>query len=126
MVRVAFAPVWEKPPLKLAVIFSSPGQVKVSDHELIVVVPVLAMVTWDVKPLGLAFHALFSVYVTWHAPPPLAGLTVQVKAAVPFAPVVSVTVTVTLNGLPVVVVGVPEISPVEELIARPAGRPAAL
>src|SRR5579863_5595123 len=54
------------------------------------------------------------------------GLIVQVKAAVPFAPVVSVTVTVTLNGLPVVVVGVPVISPVEELIARPVGRLAAV
>ena len=54
------------------------------------------------------------------------GLIVQVKLAFPLAPVVSVTVTVTLNGLPVVVVGVPEISPVEELIVRPVGRPAAL
>ena len=47
--------------MKLAVIFSSPGKVKVSDHPLIVVVPVLAMVTWAVKPFGEAFQALFRV-----------------------------------------------------------------
>ena len=45
-------PVWEKPPLKLLVIFSSPGKVKVSDQPLMVVVPVLLMTTWAVKPPG--------------------------------------------------------------------------
>ena len=58
--------------------------------------------------------------MTWHATPVLTGLITQVKVAVPVAPVVSVTVTVTLE-VPAVV-GVPEISPVEELIASPAGR----
>ena len=37
------------------------------------VVPVLAMVTWEMQPLGLAFQALFSVYVTWHATAALRG-----------------------------------------------------
>ena len=55
---------------------------------------------------------------------PDAALMVQVNEADPEAPVVSVAVTVTLL-LPVVV-GVPEIRPVEELIDRPAGRPVAL
>jgi hypothetical protein len=56
--------------------------------------------------------------------PPLLGLTVQVNVAEPDAPVVSVAVTVTLE-VPAVV-GVPEISPVEELTDSPAGRPVAL
>ena len=56
--------------------------------------------------------------------PELAALMVQVKAAVPLAPVPSVTVTVTLEVA--AVVGVPEISPVVELIDRPAGRPVAV
>ena len=65
------------------------------------------------------------VYSTLQLPPlPPLALTVQVKAAVPLAPVPSVTVTVTLE-LPAVV-GVPVIAPVVELIDRPAGRPAAL
>jgi nitrate reductase beta subunit len=55
---------------------------------------------------------------------PVAALMVQVKVALPLAPVVSVAVTVTL-GLPAVV-GVPEISPVDELIDRPAGSPLAV
>ena len=45
----------------------------------------------------------------------------QAKLAVPVVPVVSLTVTVTVL-LPDVV-GVPEIRPVEALIASPAGRP---
>jgi hypothetical protein len=61
LVRVAFSPVCEKPPLKLLVIFWSPGKVKASDHPLIAVVPVLAMVTWAVKPLGGPVHWLFLV-----------------------------------------------------------------
>ena len=56
--------------------------------------------------------------------PLLALLIVQVKAAVPLAPVPSVAVTVTLEVA--AVVGVPEISPVVELSTRPAGRPVAL
>src|ERR1700730_4609310 len=56
--------------------------------------------------------------------PPLLVLTVQVNEADPEAPVVSFAVTVTLE-VPAVV-GVPEISPVEELTDSPAGRPAAL
>ena len=51
-------------------------------------------------------------------------LTVHVKDADPEAPVVSLAVTVTL--LEPAVLGVPEISPVAELIDRPAGRPVAL
>ena len=46
---------------------------------------------------------------------------VQVKVADPEAPVLSVTVTVTVEVAGVV--GVPVISPVEELIDRLAGRP---
>ena len=57
-------------------------------------------------------------------PPPLAGLMVQVKVALPLAPVVSVAVTVTVEVA--AVVGVPEIRPVVELIDRPAGSPVAL
>src|SRR5579863_8631438 len=57
-------------------------------------------------------------------PPPLLVLTVQLNEADPVAPVVSFAVTVTLE-VPAVV-GVPEISPVVELIDSPAGRPAAL
>ena len=52
-------------------------------------------------------------------PPPM----FQAKAAVPVAPMPSVTVTVTVL-LPDAV-GVPEISPLEALIASPAGRPVA-
>ena len=51
-------------------------------------------------------------------PPPL---MFQAKLAVPVAPVVTVTVTVLLAAA----VGVPEIRPVEGLIASPAGRPVA-
>ena len=47
----------------------------------------------------------------------------QAKLAVPVAPVVSLTVTVTV--LLAAVVGVPEIRPVEALIVSPAGRPVA-
>jgi hypothetical protein len=50
--------------------------------------------------------------------------TVQVKVAEPFAPVVSVAVTVTLEVA--AAVGVPLISPVLELMLSPAGRPEAL
>jgi hypothetical protein len=52
-----------------------------------------------------------------------AGFTVQVNDADPVAPVASLAETVTL--LVPAAVGVPEISPVEELIDRPAGRPVA-
>ena len=41
------------------------------------------------------------------------------------ADVLSVTVTVTLNGLPVLVVGVPEIVPVVESIESAPGKPIA-
>src|SRR5215471_8047935 len=51
--------------------------------------------------------------------PVAAVFTVQLNVAEPDAPVVSVAVTVTLPL--VAVVGVPEISPVEELMDRPAG-----
>src|ERR1700677_1080574 len=53
-----------------------------------------------------------------------AALIVQVKEADPVAPVVSLAVTVTLFAA--AVVGVPVISPVVELIDRPAGSPVAL
>ena len=56
--------------------------------------------------------------------PPLLVPTVQVNEADPAAPVGSFAVTVTLE-VPAVV-GVPEISPVAELIDSPAGRPAAV
>src|SRR6516164_1726853 len=51
------------------------------------------------------------------------ALIVQVKVADPEAPVLSVAVTVTVEAPGVV--GLPVISPVEELIERPAGRPVA-
>ena len=54
---------------------------------------------------------------------PAGPLTVQVNVADPVAPVPSVAVTVTVNVPPAV--GVPEISPVEELTDRPVGSPAA-
>ena len=54
---------------------------------------------------------------------PAAGFTVQLNDAEPAAPVVSVAVTVTVE-VPAVV-GVPEISPVEELTDSPAGSPVA-
>ena len=57
-------------------------------------------------------------------PPPDMVPIVHVKDADPEAPVVSLAVTVTLLGP--AVLGVPEISPVAELIDRPAGRPVAL
>ncbi len=50
---------------------------------------------------------------------------VQVKVADPDAPLVSVAVTVTENGLPVAVVGVPLITPVVALMVSPGGRPVA-
>jgi hypothetical protein len=52
------------------------------------------------------------------------GFTVQVNDALSYSPVVSFAVTVTLNAP--FVVGVPEISPVEELMLTPAGKPDAL
>src|ERR1017187_10908007 len=55
--------------------------------------------------------------------PPLPPLMFQAKLAVPVAPVVSLTVTVMVL-LPDAV-GVPEMRPVEALIASPAGRPVA-
>src|ERR1700732_1540955 len=58
------------------------------------------------------------------SPLPVVVVAVQVNEADPAAPVVSVAVTVTLE-VPVAV-GVPEISPVEELIDSPAGRAGAL
>ena len=51
-------------------------------------------------------------------------MIVQVKLVDPWAPVVSVAVTVTLN-VPVCRGAVPEIRPVEALIDRPLGRPVA-
>ena len=57
-------------------------------------------------------------------PPPPLELIVQVNAAEPDAPVVSVALTVTFDVA--AVDGVPEIRPVEELIARPRGSPVAL
>src|SRR5579862_1995530 len=61
------------------------------------------------------------VTVTVLAP---AGFTVQLNVAEPEAPVVSLAVTVTVE-VPAVV-GVPEISPDEELTDSPAGSPVAL
>src|SRR5580700_2847305 len=61
------------------------------------------------------------VTVTVLAP---AGFTVQLNVAEPDAPVVSLAVTVTVE-VPAVV-GVPEISPDEELIDSPAGSPVAV
>ena len=55
--------------------------------------------------------------------PVLAGFTVQLNDAEPDAPVVSVAVAEAVE-VPAVV-GVPEISPVEELTDSPAGSPAA-
>src|ERR1022692_2145500 len=56
--------------------------------------------------------------------PVLLELTVQLNEADPAAPVLSLAVTVTLE-VPAAV-GVPEISPDEELIDSPAGSPVAL
>ena len=56
--------------------------------------------------------------------PVVLAFSVQVKVAVPDAPVVSVAVTVT-DELPTVV-GVPVIRPVLALMLSPAGRPVAL
>ena len=56
-------------------------------------------------------------------PEPLLEPTVQVNDVDPLAPVVSVTVTVTVD-VPAVV-GVPLIRPVEGLMDSPAGRPVA-
>jgi len=57
-------------------------------------------------------------------PPLLAGLTVQLNEALPWAPVVSVAVTTALE-VPGVV-GVPVIKPLVPLMPRPAGSPVAL
>jgi hypothetical protein len=85
----------------------------------LVMTPLLAVqvVAPDSKP------ALPSSWAEVQVPPPPDVLTVQVKAAVPVAPVLSVTVTVVLY-VPAVV-GVPLIRPVELLIDRPVGRPVA-
>jgi len=62
---------------------------------------------------------------TWHAPPPPPppeeAAIGQLNAADPDAPVLSLAVTVAVD-VPAAV-GVPEISPVEELTDRPAGSP---
>src|SRR6476620_5024649 len=71
----------------------------------------------DSKPL------LPSSCVAVQEPPSPEELTVQVKAAVPVAPVESVPVTVVLETP--AVVGVPDIAPVELLIDRPVGSPVA-
>ena len=63
-------------------------------------------------------------WISCCAPQPLAALMVQLKVALPLAPVVSYALNVTLDVA--AVVGVPEIRPVVELIDRPAGRPVAL
>jgi hypothetical protein len=65
------------------------------------------------------------LYTTWQAapPPPPLDEIVQLNVADPDAPVPSVAVTVTVD-VPAVV-GVPEISPVEELMDSPAGSPVA-
>src|SRR5215831_17438879 len=68
------------------------------------------------------FGPRFGVF-DWAGQPLPAGFTVQLNAAFPEAPVVSVAVTVTLE-VPAVV-GVPVISPEEE-IDSPAGRPVAV
>ena len=53
-------------------------------------------------------------------------LIVQVNEVLPWAPVVSVAVTTTLNGLPVVVLGVPVMMPVLGAMASPVGSPVAV
>src|ERR1039457_1252622 len=70
-----------------------------------------------------AVVGLFSAILV-AAQPPLPEFTVQLNVADPVAPVLSLAVTVAFEVA--AVVGVPEISPDEELIDRPAGRPVAL
>jgi len=57
--------------------------------------------------------------------PDVSGLIVSVSVAMP-VPLLLVAPKVTLNGLPVVAVGVPVIAPVEVLTDKPAGNPVAL
>src|ERR1035441_6432260 len=112
-------PLWAASPFQEFVIFWSPGKVKPSVQPLIGDVPGLEMVTLATKPQA---HWLWVEYLTVQAP--AGAATDQVNVVDPDAPVASRTVTVTVDVPPAV--GVPEISPVEELIDRPAGRPAAL
>jgi hypothetical protein len=87
------------------------------------VVEVTEIVPW--LPVKQSAEML-AVAVVVHClpPPPPLVLIVQLNAAEPDAPVVSVALTVTFEVA--AVVGVPEIRPVEELIERPAGSPVAL
>ena len=65
----------------------------------------------------------------WPVPVQAAGLTVQVNDVLAVPPAESVTVTVTAlvaAELIAAAVGVPEITPLDVLIVRPAGRPEAL
>src|SRR5215469_52194 len=63
-------------------------------------------------------------WLDWPVQPVDCALTVQLKVAEPWAPVVSVAVAVMLPEP--VVVGVPEIRPVLGLIDSPAGSPVAV
>src|ERR1700684_799849 len=101
------------------------GSENADDH----LVPVLPSVA---SAAGVPAFSVDDAVVGWFSatlvvpqvPPPPLALTVQVKVDEPDAPVPSRAVTVTL--LVPAAVGVPEISPVEELIDRPAGRAEAL
>lgn len=64
----------------------------------------------EMSEVAVAVHCL--------PPPPPLDWIVQLNAAVPLAPVVSVALTVAFEAA--AVVGVPVIRPVEELIERPA------
>src|SRR3984957_14285900 len=105
-----------------------PGAWSASEVNLVPAVPPMAFCgasPADELVLALATQPVSLSWPLGVPPPPeLAAFTVQLNEAVPLAPVVSVAVTVT-DEVPAVV-GVPEISPVEELIDSPAGRPLAL
>lgn len=117
-----FSPDWlTEPSFQALVIFWSPAKVNANVQLLMADVPALPMDTLAVKPPA---HSLDVVYVTWQTPPLVPVPIVQVNVADPDAPVVSVAVTVTV--LDAAAAGVPEISPAEGLIDRPAGRPVAL
>jgi hypothetical protein len=53
------------------------------------------------------------------------GLIVMLNALLAWAVAASVTVTVTLKGLPTALVGVPEMTPVAGTMFNPGGRPVA-
>src|SRR5580658_469796 len=120
LLAVTLSPDWLNEAFHMPVTFWLPGKVQPALQPLRPEAPAVT-VTWawnpPDQPSTIAYLAVQPL------PPPLEPMA-QVKVADPDAPVPSRAVTVAVY-VPAVV-GVPEISPVEELTERPGGSPEAL